>query len=394
LVLAAIIAVGSVTLSSCGASPQPDVASITPTVGPSRGGTPVTIDGSDLSGVTAVRFGATSASFTIVNGSEVTTVAPPGHGAVDVTVRGAGTTTGGSHVDFAYMEPPSVTSISVSSGSARGGTRFVVHGAGFSATTVVLVGPRRARVLTVLRPTTLVAITPAGFGTEEVRAANADGVSATSARTVFRYRTTVLVIGDSLGIDLGWGFASARTAGGVLTVTDDAVGSTGLVRSDFYNWPLQLGRELRKLHPDVVVALFGANDEQAMTTSHGLAQLGTKPWATAYEQRIRSMASVAAEHRATLLWVGLPRMSPTSDLSASLVAVIDRLGRLAMAGRADATFVSTSSLFTSASGRYTPYVRLGRGVVLNGRQPDGVHLTPAGATAIDDLVVEALQLLG
>jgi lysophospholipase L1-like esterase len=387
-----IVAVGSLTLSGCGAPSAPAVASITPPMGPSHGGTTVTIDGSHLAGVTAVHFGATSAPFTVVSSSEVTAVAPPGHGAVNVTVAGAGATTDG--VDFAYLAPPTITSISVHSGTSRGDTRLVVHGTGFSNVTVLLVGPRRAQVLDVHSPTSLVATTPAGFGTDEIRAATSGGVSATTARTVFRYRTTVLVIGDSLGIDLGWGFASARSAGGVLSVTDEAVGSTGLVRSDFYDWPMHLGRDLRKIHANVVVALFGANDEQAIDTPHGLAQLGTRAWATAYEQRIRSMASVAAAHGATLLWVGLPRMSPTSDLSGSLVAEIDRLGPLALAGRRRAVFVNTSSLFTTASGRYTPYVRLGRSVVLNGRQPDGVHLTPAGATAIDDLVIEALQQLG
>jgi lysophospholipase L1-like esterase len=393
----ALVVAGSLTLSSCGTVTAPVVASITsitPATGPMRGGTPVTIVGSNLSGVTAVRFGTAAAQFTVVDNTEVTTVAPPGSGAVDVTVGTDGASASGAHVDFSYVVPPRITSISVSSGSARGGTRLVVHGAGFSPSTMLLIGRHHARVVAIPNSTKLFAITPAGFGTDEVRVATSGGVSATSARTTFRYRTKVLVIGDSLGIDLGWGFAVRRSIGGTLTVTDDSVGSTGLVRSDFYNWPQHLRQDLVTLHPDVVVVLFGANDEQSISTPHGLARLGTAAWASAYARRIRQLVSVAAAHNATLLWVALPRMAPTSDLSPAFVAEVDRIGRVALRGEADAIYVSTSTLFTTPSGRYTPYVRLAPHVVENGRQPDGVHLTPAGATAMDDLVASALQQLG
>lgn len=392
--LVVIVALGSVTLSGCGAPPAPAVASLAPTSGPAQGGTPVTIVGSNLSTVTQVSFGTWRAPFTIVNSSELTTVAPKGRGTVDVTLRNAGTAATGSKIQYDYLAPPTITSISVDTGPSRGDTRLIVHGTGFSQGMSLYVGPRRAAVLSVSNSTTLLATTPAGFGTQSVRAVTSGGTSAANPRTTFRYRTTVLVIGDSLGIDLGWGFASEFRAGGVLSVIDDSVGSTGLVRSDFFNWPRHLHSDLRTIRPDVVVALFGANDQQAIETPHGLAQLGTRQWGIAYGARIRALASVVASSGATLLWVELPRMSPTSDLSAPLVTQIDRDGQRAITGLRRAIFVSTALLFETKAGRYTPYVRLGRHVVERGRQPDGVHLTPAGATAIDELVADALQRLG
>ncbi len=60
---------------------------LSPTNGPEKGGTVVTLAGDDLTGVTAVSFGGTpAASFTINPDGTITAISPPGIGAVYVTV--------------------------------------------------------------------------------------------------------------------------------------------------------------------------------------------------------------------------------------------------------------------------------------------------------------------
>ncbi len=57
----------------------PTVTSLSPSSGPTAGGTTVTVTGTSLSGVTAVRFGATAATnFTVVSNTSLTAVAPAG----------------------------------------------------------------------------------------------------------------------------------------------------------------------------------------------------------------------------------------------------------------------------------------------------------------------------
>ena len=102
----------------------------------------------------------------------------------------------------------------------------------------------------------------------------------------------MLVIGDSLGIDLGWGFSNQLPGSRTLDVTDMAVGSSGVVRWDYYNWPAQLRADLHSVHPQFVVALFGANDQQSIQTSNGPVAVGTKAWDHAYESRVRELASI------------------------------------------------------------------------------------------------------
>src|SRR4029077_2497825 len=49
----------------------PTVTSASPSAGPTAGGTSVTITGTNLTGATAVKFGATSATFTIVSATQI-----------------------------------------------------------------------------------------------------------------------------------------------------------------------------------------------------------------------------------------------------------------------------------------------------------------------------------
>jgi hypothetical protein len=68
--------------------PPPTVKRLSPTKGPSAGGTSVLITGTNFTGVTAVKFGSTSAaSFTVNSEASITAVSPPGKkGVLDVTV--------------------------------------------------------------------------------------------------------------------------------------------------------------------------------------------------------------------------------------------------------------------------------------------------------------------
>jgi hypothetical protein len=288
------------------------------------------------------------------------------------------------------VNAPTVTSVSPAVGPARGGTRIVVHGTRFAPGMVLLVGNRPARILDVANARAVVAVTPAGFGAQSIRA-EVTGARSRSARTaVFRYGATVLVVGDSLGIDLGWGFTDRLPDGAHLDVLDRAVGSTGLVRTDYYDWPSHLSALLDTVHPDVVVTLFGTNDEQPISTRHGDVGVLTPAWDAAYASRVRQVASLVAQHGATLAWVSLPRMGPSASVSNTFVDNLNATSAAALRSDRGAVVVVLSSLFTSGHGVYSPYVHLPSGGLEDGRQPDGVHLTPAGATAIDDLALASL----
>jgi IPT/TIG domain/Right handed beta helix region len=65
----------------------PIVTGVSPGIGPTPGGTSVTITGAGFTGATAVKFGAIDATaFTVLSDTQITAISPPGGGSVDITV--------------------------------------------------------------------------------------------------------------------------------------------------------------------------------------------------------------------------------------------------------------------------------------------------------------------
>src|ERR1019366_7555265 len=99
---------------------SPTVTGISPTSGPTTGGTSVTITGTNLSGATAVHFGSTAATgVTLTSPTSITAPSPAGaSGTVAVTVTTPGGTSATSTADqFSYQSAasPTVTGISPTS---------------------------------------------------------------------------------------------------------------------------------------------------------------------------------------------------------------------------------------------------------------------------------------
>ena len=167
----------------------PTVTSISPTSGPTAGGTTVTITGTGLGGATAVTFGATAATGFVVNSAtQITATAPAGTGTVDVRVTTAGGTSATSAADqFTYVPAPTVTGIAPTSGPTGGGTTVTITGTGLGGATAVTFGATAATGFAVNSATQITATAPAGTGTVDVRVTTPSGTSATSAADQFTY---------------------------------------------------------------------------------------------------------------------------------------------------------------------------------------------------------------
>jgi alpha-tubulin suppressor-like RCC1 family protein len=178
----------------------PSVTSVAPEVGPEAGGTSVTIAGTQLKGVKAVRFGSTEAtSFKVASGTSVKATAPAhAAGTVDVTVTTSEGTSPTTTADrFAYLPKPTVSNVQPNVGAASGGTRVMISGTGFTDVSGVKFGQTKATSFTVISETWISATSPAGSGTVDVTVGTPGGTSATGSADHFTYR--------SGGVPLGWG---------------------------------------------------------------------------------------------------------------------------------------------------------------------------------------------
>ncbi len=164
-----------------GGGSQPTVTSFSPTSGPV--GTSVTINGTNFSGVTAVKFHGTAATTYTVNSTvKITATVPSGAttGPISVTT-GAGT--GTSSTNFTVTtggSQPTVTSFSPTSGPV--GTSVTINGTNFSGVTAVQFNGTAATTYTVNSTVKITATVPSGAttGPISVFTGGGTGTSATS----------------------------------------------------------------------------------------------------------------------------------------------------------------------------------------------------------------------
>ncbi|HTW06393.1 MAG TPA: IPT/TIG domain-containing protein, partial [Acidimicrobiales bacterium] len=153
----------------------PTVTSISPTSGPAAGGTSVTIEGANLASVCQVEFGSTVAN-NFLNGNSILAVSPAGSGTVNIVVTSCqnGTRATSPIVpadQFTYISPPpTVTSISPSSGSTAGETIVTIDGTNLGSACEVRFGEQQARISSVSpNGAQVIAISPPGSGTVDVQ---------------------------------------------------------------------------------------------------------------------------------------------------------------------------------------------------------------------------------
>ena len=163
----------------------PQIAGVSPSSGPTAGGTAVTISGSGFTTGATVTFGGTSASATVAGSTTINAIAPAhASGAVNVVVTNPGgqaaTLTNGYSYASAQAPAPTVSTITPNSGSTAGGTAVTINGSNFTSGATVSIGSTAATNVTVVNSTTITATTPAhAAGTVNVVVTNADAQSGT-----------------------------------------------------------------------------------------------------------------------------------------------------------------------------------------------------------------------
>jgi hypothetical protein len=196
-------------------------------------------------------------------------------------------------------------------------------------------------------------------------------------------RCTVLEIGDSLGNDLGWGLARELGHAPGLRLVQADKSSTGLTTPWFYNWPQKEKVLLAQYKPQLVVIMFGANDEQNLKVNGQVLAFMSAPWVKAYTSVVTGMATAATKSGAYVLWVGMPIMLPNGYrqgmqfINSQFVNVTDSVPGMA--------FLPTWDLFATAKGDFMDAARVNN-VPSILREADGIHLSYVGENVIATFV--------
>jgi len=202
----------------------------------------------------------------------------------------------------------------------------------------------------------------------------------------------VLIVGDSIGTDLGDALQPNLADTGVVSAALDGRVSTGLTRPDYFNWPAELTADLKAQDPQVVVVMIGANDAQDFLGPPDVPYTSPE-WNTLYSQRVAQFMQIAGSGGATVIWVGMPPMQ-NPGLNAQMSDVNAVVQQQAVKAQPPVIYLSTDHTLGTPQGGYTAFVTNGAGQVVNVRTPDGTHLTPGGGQVVSQQVIAELQSLG
>ncbi|TQI73662.1 hypothetical protein FHT98_1393 [Bosea sp. AK1] len=187
----------------------------------------------------------------------------------------------------------------------------------------------------------------------------------------------IVVMGDSLANLLANGLDDALNNRPDVEVIHKAKPDSGLVRSDFYDWPKAVSDLLASEQKiSIGVILLGLNDRQPIREGETVHEPLSPRWLELYRDRIDAIANAFAGKRVPLIWVGAPPMQ-NGRLSADLITLNDLYRQ--RVEKAGGQYVDLWGGFVDAENRYAATGPDVSGQLVRLRLGDGIHFTAAGA---------------
>ncbi len=187
----------------------------------------------------------------------------------------------------------------------------------------------------------------------------------------------IVVLGDSLANLLANGLDDALNNRPDVEVIHRAKPDSGLVRSDFYDWPKAASELLASDQKiSIGVILLGLNDRQPLREGETVHEPLSPRWLELYRDRVDAIASAFAAKRVPLIWVGAPPMQ-NGRLSADMITFNDLYRQ--RVEKAGGQYVDLWGGFVDAENRYTATGPDVSGQLVRLRLGDGIHFTAAGA---------------
>jgi hypothetical protein len=261
----------------------------------------------------------------------------------------------------------------------RGGTWMLVGAARASRSGTVVtirVGASRLRL-------------PANARVAWTAASSWDGADETLTGTLRTQRLPrrhirILATGDSM-IQVVDSFLADRLP--AHHVIGEAHVSTGISKAGFFglDWVKHAAAQARSIHPDATVVWIGPNEGFPING----VDCCSRVWIRAYAQRARAMMrSYRRDGRALVYWLTLP--IPRSGALAHVLRAVNRAIFEAARGAGSGVHVIDMRRVFTPQNRFQQTACY-RGRCFSARQPDGVHLSNAGARVAADIIARRLR---
>lgn len=201
----------------------------------------------------------------------------------------------------------------------------------------------------------------------------------------------VLIVGDSfvnggVGVELERALLKC-TSTQVLRVGKP---STGLARRDYFDWREEIATQLASQQPNVIFAMFGANDGQGIPLDGKKAvYYGTPEWDAKYFSMVNDFMAILGEQPAQIFWIGNP-IAKSSDYR-------EKMGRLnsiyasSSAQYKNISFIPLWDTLKDKNGNYADYLPDSKGVMRLARESDGIHVTDFGGIIASKEIISKVR---
>jgi hypothetical protein len=196
-----------------------------------------------------------------------------------------------------------------------------------------------------------------------------------------------MVMGDSLAVDLARALERLYVNNPEIAVIDSAVGSSGFVRDDFFDWNEAIEDEIIADSFDVAVIAIGINDRQALNGAEALSE----GWRNAYRDRLNGFLGDLGAAGKQVVWIELPPMEQPSYGAA--MAQISSIHKAAV-GAGGGEWVETYDRYLGENGGYSADGPDLNGNIVAMRKGDGIHFSAAGADKVAFYIDRALAAGG
>jgi hypothetical protein len=200
--------------------------------------------------------------------------------------------------------------------------------------------------------------------------------------------TRLAVFGDSLAVDLAKALERFYAEDPNLVVINQGVGSSGLVREDYFDWNKAVREAIDEDRFDLAVVIIGINDRQEISINGQAYRSLTPEWSTAYQARVNSFLGQLRSARKPVIWVGLPPMAK-SDYSNAMSQINAIFKMAAFSGGVE--FLDIFERFLGEDGKYSSYGPDVSGQNALMRKDDGIHFSAAGADKLAFYISQSIR---
>jgi uncharacterized protein len=214
--------------------------------------------------------------------------------------------------------------------------------------------------------------------------ANPDGFGGTDG--VYR----VLVVGDNLAGGLGAGMSRMVQDDPRFEIVNRFNESSGLARTEVYDWPSAIEKIVEDRPVDAVVVLVGVNDRQDIRSGNARYPFKSPDWVTGYQGNVDRLLAAVKAANALPIWVSIPPMAdPVFDADMRYLSDIHSKQVAAQAGH----FIDVRRYFSAPDGSYSDRGPDETGTERKLRSRDGITFYKQGNNRFGQLVLAEINKL-